>query len=195
MTFMHETSAPSFQIRPIALEDAALVAKVHIDTWRATYPGIMPQTVLDGLSHEALTARWQKIGTPADVNNTIAAFVAEADRTIVGFGVACEQRDDTMREAGFSGEFATIHILPSYQGAGLGRRLMAVMARSMLAEGHVAASCWSATENHPACRFYERLGGEAFSEKIDKRLDMNLHETGYVWRDIRALAQMGQGSG
>jgi ribosomal protein S18 acetylase RimI-like enzyme len=180
----------SMTIRPLAFADAAAVANVHIQTWRATYPGVMPQAVLDGLSLEALTMRWQKLAQPEPQDGVIAAFIAEAQSQPIAFAVACEQRDDAMREAGFSAEFQTIHILPAHQGGGLGRRLMTIMARAMIAEGHLTASCWSATENHPACRFYERLGGEAFGEKIDKRLGMSLHETGYVWRDLRLLIKL-----
>ena len=37
-------------VRPARPEDARRIAEIHVETWRATYPGVMPQEVLDGLS-------------------------------------------------------------------------------------------------------------------------------------------------
>lgn len=37
-------------IRKAAVEDAAAIAKVHVDSWRTTYKGIMPSDYLNSLS-------------------------------------------------------------------------------------------------------------------------------------------------
>ncbi|OQA93205.1 MAG: hypothetical protein BWY25_03118 [Chloroflexi bacterium ADurb.Bin222] len=39
-------------LRPARLEDAPILARVHIDTWRSTYGGIVPAAHLAGLSLE-----------------------------------------------------------------------------------------------------------------------------------------------
>ena len=38
------------RVRAATADDAAGVARVHVDSWRATYKGLMPDAVLDGLS-------------------------------------------------------------------------------------------------------------------------------------------------
>jgi hypothetical protein len=39
-------------IRDALAADAGGIARVSVDTWRATYQGIMPDTVLEGLSYK-----------------------------------------------------------------------------------------------------------------------------------------------
>ena len=36
-------------VRPARPEDARRIAEIHVETWRATYPGVVPQEVLDEL--------------------------------------------------------------------------------------------------------------------------------------------------
>ncbi len=40
------------RIREARLEDASAIARVHIDAWRETYQGIIPDTYLAQLSYE-----------------------------------------------------------------------------------------------------------------------------------------------
>ena len=39
-------------IREATLDDVPGIARVHVDTWRTTYPGIVPAEHLAGLSYE-----------------------------------------------------------------------------------------------------------------------------------------------
>ena len=45
-------------IRPARLEDVTAIARVHIDTWRTTFTGIVPQTYLDQLTYEESEEIW-----------------------------------------------------------------------------------------------------------------------------------------
>jgi len=42
------------------LADAAGIAKVHVDTWRATYAGLVPDAHLANLHYERSTEFWQR---------------------------------------------------------------------------------------------------------------------------------------
>lgn len=42
-------------IRKANRDDAPGIAKVHVDSWRTTYKGIIPQSFLDELSYEQRT--------------------------------------------------------------------------------------------------------------------------------------------
>lgn len=44
-------------VRSARVEDAGAIARVNVDTWRTTYPGIVPQDYLDALDPDALTPR------------------------------------------------------------------------------------------------------------------------------------------
>src|SRR3989442_5790865 len=37
-------------IRPAVVEDAPAIAQVHVESWKTTYKGIFPESLLDGLS-------------------------------------------------------------------------------------------------------------------------------------------------
>ena len=50
--------------------DAAAIARVHVDAWRTTYRGIVPDEYLSSLSYEKSQQRWERLLTnsihPAD---------------------------------------------------------------------------------------------------------------------------------
>src|SRR2546421_1657302 len=71
-------------IRPARVEDAAGLAKVHIDSWRTTYKGLVPDEHLANLSSEWRTERAkQQLSNPPP---NVFVFVAEDEQgKIVGF--------------------------------------------------------------------------------------------------------------
>ena len=60
--------------------DIAGLARVHVQSWRETYAGIVPQAFLDGLNLESREGQWRRT---LEVGN--AVFVAEDQDQIVGF--------------------------------------------------------------------------------------------------------------
>ncbi len=47
-------------------DDAPAIARVHVDTWRTTYRGIVPEDYLATLSYEKRESRWaQMLSTAA----------------------------------------------------------------------------------------------------------------------------------
>lgn len=97
------------------------------------------------------------------------------------------QRDDAMRERGFAGEIGAIYILRSQQGGGMGRALMSLMARDLMARPVSGASLWVLRENVGARGFYEDLGGAIITEKEVAESDTTLHEVAYGWSDLAHL--------
>jgi len=47
-------------IRRANIEDADGIAKVHVDSWKTTYKGIIPNNFLNGLSYEDRTELWKQ---------------------------------------------------------------------------------------------------------------------------------------
>ena len=174
-------------LRPAVPGDAGPLGILHVAAWRETYAGLLPDTLLAGLSAERRGAAWaDMLGNPAG-HNMIEAWVAEDDGRLVGFGSWCRQRDPGLLSLGFAGEIGALYLLRSHQGRGLGRGLMAEMARAMLERAIPAAALWVLRENLPARRFYEHLGGEPAGEKEERRPDAVLTELAYGWRDLGAL--------
>ena len=49
-----------FHIREANQNDVVGMAKVRVDTWLATYKGIVPDDFLESLSYQSISERWQK---------------------------------------------------------------------------------------------------------------------------------------
>ena len=157
-------------VRPARLEDARRLAEIHVETWRATYPGVVPQEVLDGLSVDDRERNWQEwIPSPET-----EAFVAELDGRIVGFvNVGPSWTDRTI------GELYAIYVTPDAHGRGAGLALMDAGVRALSRRWN-EAMLWVATENPRARRFYERYGWEVDGERVDDSIaGASLPETRY----------------
>src|SRR5437879_5572083 len=72
-----------FSVRRATVADAAVIAAVRIDSWRATYRGIVPDAYLDSMKVEESTALWTRVLSAA--SDAACVFVAEIKGEIVGF--------------------------------------------------------------------------------------------------------------
>ena len=184
MTKADGEPGPAITIRAATGDDAVSIAAVHVASWRETYAGLMPDTMLSGLSVNDRAARWADILGQAERPDGPGVFVAEHGGDLVGFASGGGQRDANLLAQGFTGEITAIYVLQDMQGRGAGRRLMAALAEDLQRGGHGAASLWVLRENLGARRFYERLGGEIVGEKQDQREAVRLIEVAYGWRDL-----------
>jgi len=91
-----------------------------VATWRATYRGLMPQSLLDGLSVGARTAVWRRILRDDD-GSTLVAIEQAADR-VVGFVSVGPSRDTDPDRA--PSELYGIYLHPDHWGRGAGRHLL-----------------------------------------------------------------------
>ncbi len=67
-------------IRLATPEDAAKIAHVHIESWRTTYAGIVPDACLAALNETERELQWQEWLT-----RDIPVYIAELDGQVVGF--------------------------------------------------------------------------------------------------------------
>jgi GNAT superfamily N-acetyltransferase len=136
--------------------DAPALAAVHVRTWQATYRGIVPQRVLDGLSIERREAYWrERLAGESDRRTWVADF----DGSIVGFVAAGPARDDDLPPG--AGEVYAIYVAESAQGHGVGRRLIARAVDHLRAVGLDPLVLWVIAGNDRGAAFYERLGWRA----------------------------------
>ena len=174
-------------IRAATGYDAAAIAAVHVASWRETYAGLMPETMLNGLSVSDRTVRWKHILGQAEWPDGPSVFVAEHGGDLVGFASSGSQRDPNLLAQGFTGEITAIYVLQDMQGRGAGRRLMATIVEDLQSGGYDAASLWVLRDNRRARHFYEHLGGVIIGEKQDHRDVITFTEIAYGWRDLSKL--------
>lgn len=140
-------------IRPATPADAPAIARIHVETWRHAYRGIIPAAHLDALSIERRTTGWEQNlrKTPG------ATLVAESAGAVVGWASFGPGRDEGANE---QAELYAIYLDPAHQRTGFGRALMAAAERALAAQLPAARriSLWVLERNAPARRFYENLG-------------------------------------
>ncbi len=168
-------------VRRARIQDAAAIARVHVDTWRSTYRGIVSDAHLDGMSYERAEKNWEeRISDPS--RNTL--FVAEDDGgSVVGFAVCGAAREDAKD---YESELYAIYVNQSLQGKGLGRRLVLSVAQDLKARGFDSMMIWVLADNEYK-RFYESIGGTRVRTKEVAIGGKTLIELGYGWRGLDAL--------
>lgn len=165
-------------VRRATPADARGIAEVHVDSWRATYPGVFPQEVLDALDVDERRQMWEQYTAAED----FAVFVAEREGRIVGFVSVgpCRELDGT-------GELYAIYVHPDDWGTGAGLALMDAGVE-WLAERWPAAVLWVAEQNPRARRFYELYGWLPDATRVDEvRPGVHIPEVRY------RLSNLGRG--
>jgi GNAT superfamily N-acetyltransferase len=141
-------------IRAARPEDARPVAEVHVDSWRHTYRGVLPDEYLDRLSVDDRESMW--LGAFADPDPKSGALVAEADGHLVGFASFGLSRDEDAPDG--TGEVPAIYVEPAALGTGVGRELFAAVTETLRDAGFTRATLWVLEANASARRFYEKAG-------------------------------------
>jgi GNAT superfamily N-acetyltransferase len=168
--------------------DAPDLARMHVESWRETYPGLVPEAMLASLSVAARTAAWAAI--LAEPARATGVFVAELGGRIVGFGSCGPQRAHGLRARGYDGEISALYVLRAFQRRAVGVRLLFRMAFQLEVIGFEAASLWVLRDNAPARRFYERCGGERVAEREEVRPQGVLLEVAYGWSALARMLRM-----
>lgn len=145
----------SVLVRLARTTDASEIARVHVDSWRGAYRGLLPDRILDGLSVAGREAQWRARVAPE--SRGPRTLVAESGGRVEGFvtvAVPCRDRD----EAKDVGEIPALYVAPSAWRTGVGSALLAAGLGGMRRSGCSEAILWMLEGNHRAARFYEREG-------------------------------------
>lgn len=170
-------------IRDATGADAAAIARVHVDSWRTTYRGLMPDAVLDGLSYAGRERQWVWATSAAAEGRGCVVVADEGEAGIVGFASGGACRDDL----GYGAEVPAIYLLEAWQGRGLGKGLMLAAADRLAARGYDSLLVWVLETNELGRRFYAALGGAVVGAKEEELFGATLREVAYGWPDLAAL--------
>ena len=171
----------SVNIRRATVDDAAGIAKDHVDTWRTSYKGVVPGDVLENLSYAQREEWWR---SDLSEQQTAVTFIAtDESESIIGFSSTGPERGEA---DDYDGELCAIYLLQAFQGQGIGRQLVASSAKSLLSQGLSSMLVWVLADN-PSRKFYEAIGGQPILEKTITMGGKNLLEIGYGWPDLASL--------
>lgn len=162
--------------------DAAAIAALRVQSWRATYRGVMPDAYLDGMRDDESTTMWSQV-LQADAQSVVVV-VAEAGVEIVGFAAGMLLAPSKL---GMDAELTAIYLKPIAQRGGVGRYLVALVAAALREQGATSLLAWAMCENKIARQFFERFGAELLIEQPFTWDGLDLMEAGYGWHDLAAL--------
>jgi len=163
-------------IRTARLGDARGIARLDVETWRATYAGVLSTSYLVGLSERRRELGWRDVIShePRDVR-----IAAEPSGGVVGFGSCGPNRGDRS----FAGEVFTLYVAPDWQNQGIGRRLLITLFRRLVAAGRRSAIIWVLRDN-PSRFFYERLGARQVRHRTLAVGGSAVEAVAYAWPDL-----------
>lgn len=161
-------------IRPAAVGDAEGIAKVHVDCWRTTYKGIVPDAYLKRMTYEKRTKAWiQNIERPDNF-----VVVAENERgKIIGFADGSKRETNTVEN---SGDLTSIYILEEEQGKGIGKKLTGKIF-SHIKKIEYNSVFVEVLEDNPSRFFYEKMGARFSGTTSIVIQDKELNLSVYVW--------------
>jgi GNAT superfamily N-acetyltransferase len=173
----------SLAIRLARPQDAAEVARVYIESWHDTYPGVIPNTLLSAMTPRGQTARW---GAAIRVQSRESVLVAENDRHgVVGMASVGPARD---RGLGFDGEVYTLYVDPSFFSRGVGRALLTGTFQLLRQRGCSSCVIWAHAKNN-ARFFYEAMGGRLIAERNGKLMGEPTPEVAFGWKTLALAAR------
>jgi GNAT superfamily N-acetyltransferase len=164
------------------VEDADAIARTHVASWRATYPGIVPQVYLDSLSVEERAERWR---SALIASTGMKIYVAECSEMICGFASGGPARAEI---TGFSGELYAIYLNPDVQRRGIGSQLFWAIVEDLHSSGHRGMYVWVLKDN-PSRGFYERMGGSLLTAAEIEIGGKTLTEVSYGWQDLSLVVK------
>lgn len=169
-------------IRPATPSDVPTVARLHVDSWRSTCRGILPDDVLDGLSYADRERTWMQLIAGGDSGPYV--YVAEHPRQgVIGFIAAGPERSEHLD---YTGEVYALYVDQEHQGGGLGRTLLQYIAQVFAENAHRGLLIWSFTDS-PSNGFFQHLGAEAVTTRSRRFGEATVEETAFGWADIGAL--------
>lgn len=167
------------RVRPAIMADAPAIARIDVETWRASYAGILPDKYLVKLSEAERRRLWT-----GDVAQHPGDVLVATDRLgrIRGFGSCGATRD---RMLSFTGEVYALYVAPDHQGSGIGRDLLLALFARLRQRKLDSALVWVLRDN-PARFFYERLGGKLTCRRRLPFAGTALDAVAYGWHDLAA---------
>ncbi|MBV8977292.1 MAG: GNAT family N-acetyltransferase [Alphaproteobacteria bacterium] len=167
-------------IRNATPTDAGEIARVYIESWHDTYPGVLSKALLSSMKLGSQTGRWRAAICQGEI-----VLVAEIGGRVAGMLSAGPSRDRTL---GFDGEVYTLYVDPAHYGEGAGRNLLAAAFSQLRKRGCRSCLIWAHAQNH-ARFFYERMGGRLVAERTAKMMGDPVPEVAFGWKSLETVQQ------
>jgi GNAT superfamily N-acetyltransferase len=150
----------AYRLRRAGPEDAPLLSRLKIATFRLTYRGIMPDSLLDGLNaadaHVGVAGWRRMLADPANVVHVIETGEPAGFTAVVPAPPPMAPARSLLDQ---------LYLLPSWQGAGLGYRVWREVTEHIRDHSGMPFVLAVIDGNDRARRFYERQGGRQIARQ------------------------------
>ena len=176
----------SIRYRLARPSDVDAISKLHADSWRSAYRGMLPDAFLD---HDVFADRaelWRKRFGADGEQDVSLTVVADLGGELLGFAHSLVDEDP---------EWGTLldnlHVRPDLKRTGVGTRLVAETAAWL--EPNAAAPklfLWVLEANTPARRFYDALEGQVVGRGVSNEGGASVASLRYFWPQLDALSRL-----
>lgn len=160
------------------LEDAPLVARLHVWGWRNGYADLLPQSYLDALDIDERTTRWTK--NLVDGSEVWIAKHNGEPASVISYGAPLNPIP-----AGLSncGELTMIYTLGKFYRRGIGEILFNHARTALKQQGFQKFYLWVLEDNIKGRSFYDKMGGKIVpNASTEATIDgQTFKEVAYYW--------------
>ncbi|MDQ6875890.1 MAG: GNAT family N-acetyltransferase [Actinomycetota bacterium] len=143
-------------VRTARERDVAAIAEIQLVTWRTAYRDVLPPTMLEGLTVEAIAEHWgAAVASPPSARHRV--LVANEGSVTVGFA-AIGPAEEEGHDPPSTGSVSALLVEPRWGRRGHGSRLLAAGADLMRADGCRLAVTWLLEPDQISARFFRSAG-------------------------------------
>ena len=173
---------PTLTLRPIAADDATIVANLHAASWSTAYRGILSDEYLAGDVLRERQSAWQERLDVRDESQF--GVLASFGDVPVGFVYLVADVDPVHGTL-----VDNLHVVGEARSAGVGPTLLAAAAEGVVSrKWDIRVHLWVWDANVRARAFYARMGGREVETMMKSAPDGTAAKTWRVaWDDVRAF--------
>jgi ribosomal protein S18 acetylase RimI-like enzyme len=165
-------------IRQARPDDADAVARVYIESWHDTYPGIISSQLLCSMTERGQSARWRATIAARGRESVLVAEYGQ--HGVIGMTSFGPSRDASLP---FDGEIYTLYVDPGFFGFGAGRALLRSAFVNLRQQGFRSCVIWAHAKNN-ARFFYEKMGGRLAAERCVRMMGAPVPEAAFGWMKL-----------
>ena len=165
-------------------EEAEAFAALHVQCWKESYRGIVPDLLLDAAKPADRHEMWHNIV----VNPRRIVIGAWVDGEPAGFAVAGEPHERILEDE--DGQLAALYILWRFHRMGIGRAMVRQVAKQWIGMGGKSISLGVLAANTGARQFYEKLGAQLVRTDTYHWDGHDLPNCIYIWHDLAKIAKV-----
>lgn len=177
------------EIRKTTIDDAPLLASLHLASKKVAEKDIVDRNYLEGLTTEDYIQKWQG-WFAADDSDTLAAVEGEKIIGLVSFGPLRTPPAGTSKiRPLYSSEIFAIYVHPDYFQKGAGKALLKAAVEDLINNKHTSLCLWALAKNKRACSFYEAMGGQRVGKMMVEMGPSKVKESCFGWRNIKDILE------